>query len=323
MYKELFNSISFGVMQSYKSVNAYPLISPVFPGALPYFTLVEAIEQMLLKIEEVSEGGSVPELRVVSKAKIPVLLVSGEEVKGAKQNRILNTSILIPAESSVIIPVSCTERGRWSYSSPDFKDSGNISSRDIRMAASDSVRLSLNDGRGHRSDQGKVWDKIEELHFKSRSDNTSRTRAMDDAYKSMADDLEEAQRHFSLISGQTGILFFHAGKVAGLDVFSRSGAYARLHGKLVKSYLIDCLGGKSSKYLPETLQQEARQFLDSAGTAAVKVFKSPGLGDDHRLQTQHVHGSVLVFENEPVHACCFRTEPEEDRMAGFNKRRNL
>jgi hypothetical protein len=244
-------------------------------------------------------------------------------VRGAKQNRILNTSILIPAKGELVIPVSCTERGRWSYSSPDFKDSGNISSKNIRQSTERSVHFSLSEDRGFRSDQSQVWNEIEALHMKTQSHETSRTRAMDDAFKSVAEDLERAREEFSLIPGQTGILFFHKDKVAGMDLLSRPEAYGRLHEKLVKSYLIDCLGGKASKHDPGALLEEARRFLESAATGTVNVFKSPGLGEDHRLQSPTAHGSALVHENEAVHTCCFRSIAEEQRMAGFGRRREL
>ncbi len=323
MHKKLFQSLTFGKIQSYGAVSAFPLSMPVRLNGLSYLTLSEAMELMLLRVEEVTEGGSVPEIKVISTASLPILIVAGEEVKGAKQNRILNTSILIPAKASLVIPVSCTERGRWSYVSPDFKDSGNISSRDVRSAASDSVRNSLNFGRGHRSDQGMVWDRIEELHHKSNSHHSSHSRAMDDAFRARQHDLEEAMRHFSLVPGQTGVLFFHSGKVAGLDLLSQPAAYARLHDKLVKSYVIDCLEGNKVRVDANLLQKTALAFLDSAAAGEVKRFKSPGLGNDHRISAPSLQGSTLEYEDEPIHTCCFSIEKEEDSMAGFRQRRNL
>jgi len=50
----------------------------------------------------------------------------GEELAGAKQNRVINTTILLRENSETIIPVSCTEQGRWSYASAEFFDSGII-----------------------------------------------------------------------------------------------------------------------------------------------------------------------------------------------------
>ena len=71
---------------------------PVFADCRPdpsYVTLVEALALPGFRITEVSEGGSVPSLRVANETPRHVLLFDGEELKGAKQNRILNTSRIV------------------------------------------------------------------------------------------------------------------------------------------------------------------------------------------------------------------------------------
>ena len=44
-----------------------------------------------MTVEEVSEGGSVPNLFVENKGDIRVLFLEGEQLIGAKQNRVLNS----------------------------------------------------------------------------------------------------------------------------------------------------------------------------------------------------------------------------------------
>ncbi len=61
---------------------------------------------------EVSDAGSVPYLQAVNMGPWPVLIFDGEELVGAKQNRIVNTTILVGVGKAVL-PVSC-ENGRWS-----------------------------------------------------------------------------------------------------------------------------------------------------------------------------------------------------------------
>ena len=73
-------------------------------------TLQEALDQQVLEITELDESGSVPELKVTNTAAQYVLLLDGEELMGAKQNRVLNTTILIKPNSETVIPVSCTEQ---------------------------------------------------------------------------------------------------------------------------------------------------------------------------------------------------------------------
>ena len=58
------------------------------------------------RVTELSEASSVPFLQVANGAERPLLLLDGEELIGAKQNRILNTTVLVAAHTEVTIPVS-------------------------------------------------------------------------------------------------------------------------------------------------------------------------------------------------------------------------
>ena len=113
-------------------------IIPLFSSAnhTPrYLSLGEAMGKGLLTVTEVSQSGAVPELKVVNKGDLPVLLLDGEELAGAKQNRVLNTTILLMEKSETIIPVSCTEQGQWDYAAPAFTESGNIMSQNLRRTS--------------------------------------------------------------------------------------------------------------------------------------------------------------------------------------------
>ena len=131
---KIFNNM--GVISLFTSINQSP----------QYLTLKDALEKRLLTITEVSQSGSVPELKVVNRSKIPVLLLDGEELAGAKQNRVLNTTILLKENSETIIPVSCTEQGRWAYATPAFAESGNIMGHNLRARKASSVHQTLKGG---------------------------------------------------------------------------------------------------------------------------------------------------------------------------------
>ena len=121
-------------------------VLPVFPGrngGPVYRTLKEALQQGTLTISEVTDGGSVPELKVINKGDMPVLLLDGEELAGAKQNRVLNTTILLDVNSETTIPVSCTEHGRWSYTSSHFADSDVVMASNVRREKVRSVHENL------------------------------------------------------------------------------------------------------------------------------------------------------------------------------------
>jgi ARG and Rhodanese-Phosphatase-superfamily-associated Protein domain len=96
------------------------------PRADDYSTLDEALTTGRVRITEVGEAGSVPELKLLNDTDHPILLLDGEELAGAKQNRICNLTILAPPRAETIIPVSCVEAGRWSWRSQAFSTSGNV-----------------------------------------------------------------------------------------------------------------------------------------------------------------------------------------------------
>ena len=101
-------------------------IRPIFVDEdrkLPFLDLEEALKQGFIEITEISEGGSVPDLEVSNKSHEDVIILDGEELIGAKQNRIVNTTIVVAATSKLKIPVSCVEQRRWRYSSPSFSAS--------------------------------------------------------------------------------------------------------------------------------------------------------------------------------------------------------
>ena len=111
--------ITVGQPVSFGNLTMFPLLNggeeignltmfPLLPGLEEdYLTLDDAIKQGQATVTEISEYGSVPELRFTNKGVLPVLLVDGEELIGAKQNRILNLTILAPAHRKLNIPVSC------------------------------------------------------------------------------------------------------------------------------------------------------------------------------------------------------------------------
>ena len=75
----------------------------------------------LARVAEVSTDGHVPELAFENGSNEKILLVDGDELVGARQNRILNLTILVGGGQKLVIPVSCVEQGRWSYRGSEFR----------------------------------------------------------------------------------------------------------------------------------------------------------------------------------------------------------
>ena len=154
----------------------------------------------------------------------------------------------------------------------------------------------------------------------------SATSAMRDVFESRRDSLDEALVAFPPVEGQRGFVALLGGKAAGFDLVSRPEAYARLHGKLVRSYVMDgLLERKRRGKEPDAaeLPEAARVFLDEAAGCEEKLFKSVGYGEDCRFKGDRIAGSALVEKGTVIHAAFFRIDPEAgaDRMSGINRRR--
>ena len=109
--KEYLEKAKVGRKQVYKNMAVFPLLSD-YSLISDYILLDEALGSGLIEVTEVDNHGAVPNLKVHNKSPRMVLILDGEELVGAKQNRIVNTTILIGANATVVIPVSCVEQGR-------------------------------------------------------------------------------------------------------------------------------------------------------------------------------------------------------------------
>lgn len=311
--------LEFGDLQVFNNMATIPLFTPI-NGNHQYLTLTVALKKNLLTITEVSEGGSVPELKVLNRAETPVLLLDGEELAGAKQNRVLNTTILLKENSETIIPVSCTEQGRWAYAAREFEESGNILNRSVRSKKASSVSRSLKQSKAFAADQGEVWQGIACCRTAANVD--SRTGAMRDVFESRQDDLNGYLAAFQYAPHQKGIFVTINGKVAGFDILSLSPAYEMIHPKLVKSYALDALLQKEKKG-DEPSIDKARSFIEEAAQCEEKRYKSVGHGWDHRFEGKKIVGSSLVHEEKVIHMAFFRAEEgsEPGRMSSLSQRR--
>ncbi len=121
----------------------FPLFAQPTPG-VDYDLSHEALNKGTITVEEISEAGSVPDLAVDNMGDLRVLFLEGEELIGAKQNRILNTSVLIAAHTKSKIPVSCVEAGRWGYKSRHCGSGGTHSPSMLRRVLKASVSKSVN-----------------------------------------------------------------------------------------------------------------------------------------------------------------------------------
>jgi len=280
------------------------VIAPLFPRVRPraeYLTLEEALP-LGFRVAEVDADGSVPELAVVNPLESKVLLYDGEELLGAKQNRILNVTVLVPARSETRIPVSCVEQGRWQARSAFFGPARHTAYPELRRRKAEQLS-SMPLARG--AAQGAVWAAISEKA--GRLGVHSPTGAQADVFGAHERDLGGLREAFPLQAGQSGALLAVGGRVC-LDYLSRPQAFARRYPKLLEGYLLDAmedLDGKPSA--------DAEAFLSAVADAPRSRGRSAGLGEDVRLRGDGIVGSGLELDGELVQLCAFSSEHGETR----------
>ncbi len=295
--KDYLSKIEIGEKQQFKNITVVPLFY-ADAGRVDYLTLKEALDKKVISINEVSAGGSVPELVVDVNADVNVLILDGEELSGAKQNRILNSSVILWGKSRTTVPVSCTEQGRWRHVSKSFYDSDHVANYPVRMAKHVSVSHSLRARQGYRSDQGEVWAGISDLQMKANVQSS--TFAMRDVYESKKSELDGYLKMFEHRPGQRGLLVFINGEVVGLDIVSRDSAYRVYHDKLLRSYCIDAVY-RSKQDNREPDSAKAKEFLETVSTCNQSEYKSVGRGDDHRFEGNGFTGAALEVGGEVLH----------------------
>jgi len=263
-----------------------------------YLLSDEAIQAGSVTVQEVSEGGSVPDLLVENSGDIRVLFLEGEELVGAKQNRILNTSVLLPAHSKIKIPVSCVERGRWAYKSRQFGSGGRHSPSKLRHTLKSSVSESLLGGTGHRSDQGKVWEEVDKQQ--AALGVSSKTAAMEDTFAANQEKINLYTDQFQYPEGAAGVAVALGDKLAAVDLFDKAATCRKVWRRLLSGFILDGVAGTSEA--GHVTQPAVKETLAALGHSSWEQVQPVGDGEEYRVKSDDgTQASALAFGDSLVH----------------------
>lgn len=319
LVSDYLSHITVGSGQHYKNMAVFPLIGDR-ECTIDYLLLDEALATNLILITEVGNEGRVPELKVENRSEKNILILDGEELVGAKQNRIVNVSLLIAAHSSLTIPVSCVEQGRWSYQSNKFMSRERVMPPRMRMRKNEAVHASLDDDGTFAADQGETWDMIHEKQARLGID--SATGALGDTYEQVQDIIGEYMKHFTVDDRQAGILVIINNRVIGCDCFGRHDTLRKVFPKLVRSYVLDAIDvDKNDETESLTSDLQASSFLAEVGRCLIEERPSISLGTDVRLVSQTVIGAALSVDDDIIHLTAFaKDEAPANKKLGFYQR---
>lgn len=289
-------TIHLGPSQSHQPLTLWPLVRSAASPEIPYICLAEALESGAAQVDEVGSG-SVAHVALANRGDVSVLVLFGEEIVGAKQNRVANASFLVAPKSRVVLDVSCVEEGRWSdRPNESFSMGEHVISSALRKGMAARVESSRSSGLGFDAGQRAVWSGVSQ-RVDSMSQR-SKTGAYRDYAKSHQRELEKMARHFQPIERQVGFVAVRGGRVDGVEAVGDPAVYARVHDRLLHAYTIDALegacaegaGGARGKGV-EWLAPE--DFLCRVASAGYDSGASLGQGTDLRLSGGELSGCAL------------------------------
>ncbi|NNK49234.1 MAG: hypothetical protein HKP01_10210, partial [Gemmatimonadetes bacterium] len=260
-----------------EDLTIFPLIAEPQPE-LPYLLLGDALDLGCVSIGEMGSG-SVPSLVATNSGDLDVLILDGEQLIGAKQNRITNRTIILQAKTKTVIPVSCMEQGRWHHVSPEFRSRPkprHAPPRVRRQAREVEAAYAATPSRASASvlhaAQSDVWREIADVGV-SMGVNSD-TGAMDEIYDHHSESIDDWIASFPCREDQVGLLAFLGRRPLGLDVVGNQALHARLHERFLGGYVMDALarrrptrskasGARSTEVSPAS----SLRFLSVVGSA--------------------------------------------------------
>ena len=273
--------------------------------ALEYISCEKAIADGKVRLTEVNPSGSVNTITVVNETDAYVFLMDGDILKGAKQNRVVNTSILLAPESTTNISVSCVEQGRWSSKSPTFRTSDYTAPLSMRASKSAQVHANLRRRGEFAADQGGIWDRV--AQYQAVFGTNSPTSSLSDTFDGMSDGLDRLLRKFSINQHANGVAVFLGKKLAGIDIFNRRDVFAEYFPKLVRGAALELRSGRQTggRVSESEAKFRALDALDQFSASEFEEKPGVGVGTDRRCVPGLVAGFELVFRGSPVHTALF------------------
>ena len=310
----LLSGVSIGEPSRHGRLEIFPLFAAAGEGG-DFILLDEALAARSVEVTETSDSGSVPVLKFLSRSPVPVLLLDGEELIGAKQNRILNASILAPAQADMLLPVSCVEAGRWRYSTNSFRAADHAlfakarARKAARMAAMHEERRAVGGStaysvaRQYDANQHEVWSDVSAKLSRMAVDSAS--SAISDGYESYGERLREFETALEPVAGQRGGAFVLDGRVVGIELLATEAAFRAIYRKLLKSYAFDALEASDVTAPKVPTKADVEAFIARVLGSTMSSAPSAGLGDDVRLAGEGCTGHALVHDEAVLHLAAF------------------
>jgi len=272
-----------------------------------YVSLGKAINENLIEMKELGEGASVNDIIVFNNSNKYVFMMDGDIIQGAKQNRIINTSILIAPNTKSKIKVSCVEQGRWHHVSSKFSASGLNAPTFMRAEKNRDVFDNLKKNKEHYADQTKVWDNVSSYAKKFNVD--SATNDLNELFCKKMENEKDPVSEFKCSESTNGLALFNGNKFLSLDLFNRADVYREYFPKIIRGAFLEFqyLKGQKQNINEEEVKYKTLEVLDKTETIEKNTFDGIGVGTEKRFDKTNLIGLELFYNNLLIHQSVIKT----------------
>ena len=267
-----------------------------------YLSFSEAIAKNQVQISEVNKKGLFTKLSVSNKSSDNIIILNGELIIGTqiRQDRIVDSTVLIPGYATVLINTFCGEQYRWSprlSNKISTSESLYFSSGRANNAADINTKLSK---------QCRIWSEISEKI--SDFNVKSFTNSVDQIYKKKKVNVEEIVNFFKIPSEAVGVALGINNQLVNIDIFSNNYMLQIYLPKIIRSIALDSFKKISKKsYLKKKDVHRFLRQIHQANKQKRKVVEGT-LGEELQFNSESVAGSILYHKEQTVHFSAFVKE---------------
>jgi len=293
-FKEFINDLEFDKEQGHNNLMFIPVTSSKKYN-VGFLALNKACEEGLVEVKELDDGASVPEIKVYNKSEQFLIIFDGEHLIGAKQNRIVNKTIIINPFSELVVPVSCTEEGRWHHTSEGFSKSKYNAPMHMRKAS-----------KQGKDSQSKVWDHVGAIMQSADSD--SPTLSLHQVFEEVSPSFDDYREKITKLPSQVGVIVYVNGVFTGLDILGDPKLFSDLYENLMNSYLMEGLD-KSDENKPDNSSQNlTKEILDELIQSRLTKGESIGAEGRENIKGRKTLGEFVSFNDAPIHLALFNNQ---------------
>jgi hypothetical protein len=292
-----------------------------FPPVLAVSSLSAAVRAGIATLSEVGSG-EVGRLRVHNRSGLPLLGLAGEIVVGGRQDRVLNSSVLIAPGRKAAVDVSCVERRRWSDAGArqGFQPASANASTAVRSAVHHTMVCSLRQTGLHTTDQGRVWDQVHATLQRTGTDRTTTSGTLVAGLDRHSARLDDCARACAPMDGQVGLALFTPGALgaglhgfASIDCFGSPDLLCYHAERLVRGAALEARDDLNPTLSMALSPDEVARQILGALSCARPVVSRPAAGDAPGAQEHHyildgIVASVICHEGWPIHLAITPTD---------------